>query len=331
MTGFSFSRSGHFISWLMHCSSAFVVGCIFAGCAVIGKSSNDYRSPITPIYYKLSKDGVPLGYLFGTVHLGIGLDELPNSVKKALNDADHFVAEIDASAIKGKSLKDTLFLSFDASKVKPGMSQLDSTTQEGLRSYFKDSISRASSPGIDLTFVEKLDLQGLLWFTNVLYQANGLAELTERLGTNPGNKALDSDLITLAKRSGKPTTFLDAKMLEVIRQCTEQKEDASIQFLTKIATEKHPEFEFADTVLEILDAYKAGQQNFSKFYEAENPQQRCLIDKRNILWKTSIVGALRAYQNSFIAVGRLHLDAGPNSLVNLLQADGYSLTPKRFE
>lgn len=316
----------------MHCSSAFVVGCIFAGCAVIGKASNDSRSHITPIYYELSKDGVPLGYLFGTVHLGIGLDELPSSVKKALNDADHLVTEIDASAIQGKSLKDTLFQSFEAGKVKPGMSQLDSTTQEGLRSYFKDSISRASSPGIDLTFVEKLDLQGLLWFTNVIYRARGLAELTERLGTNPASKkALDSDLITLAKRSGKPTTFLDAKLLEVIRQCSEQNKGATIQFLTKIATEKYPEFEFADTVLEILDAYIAGQQNFSKFYEAENPQQRCLIDKRNILWKTSIVGALRAYQNSFIAVGRLHLDVGPNSLVSLLQADGYSLTPKRFE
>jgi uncharacterized protein YbaP (TraB family) len=305
---------------------------LLVGCS-IGEKSNESLSPgkVRPIFYEVSKNGKKIGTLFGTIHLGVNADDLPSSFFATFDESDHFVAEIDPEKLKGDQ-KSSLFESFSKGKIRSGMSEISSDTQKSLRKYFQSFHAEYGSGqgAADLEFLEKLDLNGLVGYTNIIYQAKGQVEVVNRLQSSRHlKKFLDFDLVDRAKRLRMTTTYLDAPLMELLRQCASR--ETSVRFLSKVASAERPEVEYADIYIDLVSAYRRGEKDYSRYYDSTDQQLKCLIDKRNVLWKTSIVGAFRAYENTFVAVGRLHLDVGPESLVSLLQSDGYSVEVKQFE
>ena len=281
----------------------------------------------TTFLYEVSKGG-DRSFLFGTVHFGVAVSELPDSVLTAFENARLYVGEFDfrnATALSefdgrrhAKDLRDVLSEKDLDLLIQRLQSKYPKADKEMLQTLVKFSTATDIYPltQVDLSMVQAAAKPN----SNVA---------SESL------QSLDVQLLDLAILRGKTVSFLDSpRMAGEALQCIRYTDDKYLQQLRKFIEGKPSAVSTGDqqqktlgVMQETVNAYRSGSAaRIRKAGQNLTPKlHKCLLESRNEEWVKSLERSFDTFSNVFVAVGVLHLEDDRDSLTRRLEKDGYTV------
>ena len=270
-------------------------------------------------YWKIEREGYPDSYLFGTMHMADPkIATLSLDVKSAIKNSDKLVVEsVDA---------------LDPTSTQREMGKLAHLTllQKGtLRDLVHDDLedeleTSLSARGLPMMLADRMQPWVIATMVSI-----PVCELQRK---QTGVKVLDSALAEFAQNNGKPVEGLES----VEEQLTAM---ASLptHYHVSALEETLAGGSLSIDMIETLKAvYQKGNMGIvfplmkavaPKSYSGEGAAefQAVLIENRNKLMLERVLPKLKTGK-TFVAVGALHLP-GDMGLVNLLEQDGFTLSP----
>lgn len=271
--------------------------------------------------WQVKKDGLPVSYLLGTIHLGKTGDILPLPVQKRLSESNVLVLESEVLPEES--------LSAETLAVMQRMLDPDRRLPALLGKDYAKKIQRCR---IDS---EQKDKDTLLYFQP--WAAMMLCSYALPDGVNM-EFGVDYLLSEGARESNIRVLPLESteEMLAYFEQIPEQKalallklnidHYAEMQKLNKNLIEDYARNRFKKIAAENLD-----EKVILKFFPKEdrafwsNWFYGKLLAQRNQKWLPKLVETLNQ-EPAFIAVGAAHL-AGEDGLIKLLRQEGFTVTP----
>ena len=264
-------------------------------CATIVGNENETKALLWQIDHPVH----PTSYLLGTIHVGVGLKELPPVVEKKFVASDQFISELALSELSPEKSM-SLILG------KPGQTVSNLLTTAQLNSL--ENQLRGMVPE---SLVEQLSIQG--------------AQSLLMLKHFPGGESLDRNLMEKAQALGKKSYGLETLEEQVKSLKLLLTKDALVYLIDNPS-------ELKNSLEELVAVYKAG--NLDELSQAIlNPPVKEMalsesnlekvIFERNEAWARVLPSILKKGP-TFIAVGAGHL-AETRGLLNLLRAQGYTL------
>lgn len=260
---------------------------------------------IKPFLWEATK-GKQKMYLFGTVHLGVALSELPVRVLKSVQASDQLIVEVDLASIKQEEVMPLV--------VWPPQTSL---SKEMSPSSFKRL--QQLLQGVPAAQLERLRPSAILPM---------ILQRVVRLQTEP----MDQSLIELAHRQNKKIIELESgeKQLKILNEVyTAKTLQEFLETGEPAELQKTLEQEFA----RLITAYKEGNGTKlmaqmlgedAPMMQISEKERVILLDRRNMEWMKSL-SQLPKNKVSFVAVGAGHL-FGPRGLLSLLEKKGYKLS-----
>ncbi len=280
-------------------STAFALGC--------GGSAQQPRAT-TPEQIVPQTEGAPLlwrvegesgpSYLFGTVHLGVSLEDVGPEITAALESADRFISEADMSKVDK--------LEFAALATLPQGKRLE--TLVGASTFTE--LVRQLSPELSRAQLDRL--APWLAYTQVLHEIYG------------DGPSLDAVLTTSAEAAGKKMIFLETWRFQL-------KLIAGLIGVEDLKEILDPRSGDRKTMASLVRVYSEGDfEALSKLIAgpeavAKDPDEfRVLFEDRNRAWMPTLTEELRK-GGAFVAIGAGHL-AGDVGLLALLRQAGLEPT-----
>lgn len=269
-------------------------------------TSGSHAQTASGLLWKISKDGMPVSYLFGTMHLVCEEDFIvSDQLQTILLSAETLCLEIDLNN------------EAEMASAVQYMQMNDGTTIESLlgkeKFAFADSVY-TSRTGMSLLFVNKL--QPLLALSALYPSFSGCAM-----------DGVETKLLRFAKQNGIGSAGLET-VAEQAAILSEMPFDVQAQMLWKS--------------LERIDSSKALFENMRHAYRSGDLEkiqsltesdadfagyEASFLAKRNNRWMKKLDSLLK--QPTFIAVGAAHLP-GENGLISLLKKAGFTVTNLPF-
>lgn len=287
-------------------------------------SSQKYQVT-NPMLYEIKRDNTHKGYLFGTIHRGVDIGDLPNNFWPIFDSADNVVTEIDLDRATDPE--------FDFSAI-----YLRDPNDFAVRNYFEPSRYKKILEVFKSTYGDKAEqiLEGIsllavsdelskYYFNNQDVKGADKGEV-ERLDYR---FMLDKGLQERAKKNQKIMTYLDQKIVGVIISCFKKNETEQVAYIENLIDGKIQAQDYYDEYISVVRKYRQGNSDFKLDVERRKTTDfdfdKCILDARNEYWMPAITKALEVYDNSFIAVGAAHLNVGEKSLFKLLIDSGYKV------
>lgn len=291
------------------------------GCASTSERAKEVPVPTlkSTFLYELEK-GSDRSYLFGTVHLGVGIRELPPSVLAALNSSRLFIGEFDFRNSEALS-------QFDGRRHAKKLHQILSERElASLMGLLEQKFPKAD-PSLLAAFVEFSTATDVYPLTQI--DASISAASTESL------QSLDIQLLDYAIKNGKTLSFLDSPRLagEALR-CMRYTDDEYLKRLRQTISGKAAEDSSSavkgraiELVQSTTEAYRLGSEERirSAGRLLSKEQHACMIKDRNEEWMSAIQRSISTYSTVFIAVGVLHIENDRDSLLQLLREAGFKV------
>lgn len=295
----------------------FICMLALSGCA------SDPKYAITkPFLYEIRKDK-KVGYMFGTIHLGVAVDDLPEAFWPYFKQADILLVE--------DSFEESNVEEFNLALAKQAIRSADQKPLKYLLSsedYNKFSTILKTSPSYKAEFVDRLSPFGGYGF---LYSMIGGEMVTVTHGEYvrlTGKFMLDKDFYKRGIRENKTMTFLDSKNTQAIASCIGGQDKHYLSLIHDLVSGKQLPKKDIESVTKMIELYRTGDSAALTDHEGQ-PYDACLLADRNEKWIPQIISAFDNYNQPFIAVGLSHLFLGNSSLKNLLERKGYRV--KRVE
>lgn len=273
------------------------------------------------LLWKISGQGLEKpSYLFGTHHLAP--DSLLSSLdgfSEAINASDIVMAEVDMTAAQTMQDAQRVMLQYAKAPADSTLSMLFSPEQ-------LDSINSAISyfsgnkVNIDVRGMDALKPS----FVSIVII--GVQAMNPENAAKPGKKQIDTEVLRIAKQSGK-----EIKPLETIEQQVQWLMGGSVASQARMLMETVRNKDKDKTLSnELIKAYVSQDLDFiEKVFlsdEAVSDYMRTvLIDNRNATWLQVLQREMQQH-SIFVAVGAGHL-VGPTGLLSSLRKNGYKLTP----
>ncbi|QLI80954.1 TraB/GumN family protein [Chitinibacter fontanus] len=264
----------------------------------------------TPILWKVSKAGVPDSWLLGTMHAADRRSALllPR-FEPYLQQARIVFTEHKLFSAEDQVFRDFLFSGKGG--VRPALGDL-----------YPQLLSKINKAYLPANVIESMDVPQALMALEMRQPA-----------ADVGATSLDEQIASFALLHNKAYAGLE-RMQDKITPLTEIPPAQQLEALKLMIT--HSE-QFDQSYREIVEGYYARSipaKAIDHSYPATiTPELKialqkwdtAMLDKRNQIYLNSLAAHL-SQGACFIAVGFKHL-SGPQGLVNLLRAQGYSLTP----
>lgn len=289
--------------------------------AVFGVFSGANAALVEPLngqdqsfFWKIEKEGAEPSYLLGSMHTGYKDSELPLEYVAHLEKSDRLVLEISP---EDEDLMPFVFTMYN----------LEGTTRKTLgETRYQALFKKWGEIGFEPQLIESLNLWAIMMLFEMALPEPLSADfgvdflLTEKARElNKAMHPLEDVSVSIEKFSSIPTD----RLLEAIDIRIEHFDAMQAQ-ISELARRYYE----GDTASVL--AY-ANEDQLSDFYSEEAKAYwddwfvRQILTERNHLWMPELLPLLEA-GNSFIAVGALHL-FGEEGLLNLLEKEGYELTP----
>ncbi|HEQ71792.1 MAG TPA: TraB/GumN family protein [Spirochaetia bacterium] len=267
----------------------------------------------TPALFKLETNKTVM-YFFGSIHLGSpDMYPLNDKILAAYEKSDNLVVEIDIididTATVGALLKEHLMYK-----------NPDSIDKHLTAAYRKKLETRLSALNLSLSALKVLKPVAMdLTITEFALKDMGYA----------GDNGIDLFFLNRALDDGKTVLELEtyASQFSALASIPE---DAQIFMLTKNLDEQD---QLAGETRALIEAWKKGDidqlyQLTMKDFKAEPklaPVMKVLFTERNQKMKQKLVELINKGGTYFVVVGAGHF-AGPGSIIDLLQKEGFTVT-----
>ncbi len=265
-------------------------------------------------FWKIEKEGTEPSYLLGSMHTGYKDSELPLEYITHLEKSDRLVLEISP---EDEDLMPLVFTMYN----------LEGTTRKALgETRYQALFKKWGEVGLEPQLIESLNLWAIMMLFEMALPEPLSADfgvdflLTEKARElNKAMHPLEDVSVSIEKFSSIPTD----RLLEAIDIRIEHFDAMQAQ-ISELARRYYE----GDTASVL--AY-ANEDQLSAYYSEEAKAYwddwfvRQILTERNHLWMPELLPLLEA-GNSFITVGALHL-FGEEGLLNLLEKEGYQLTP----
>lgn len=251
-------------------------------------------------------------WLFGSVHYLREQDHpLPTVVDELYGMADAIVMELDMDDIDPLQIQ-TLFLN---SAMIPGGKQLQDVIDN---ETYRAAQARAKALGVDLSLLSNFEP----WLIAMTLLDLGMAQL----GFRP-ELGIERYVQNRAAADGKSIHGLETLDMQIsIFDALDEQAQESLLLQTL------QELEDAETAMnELVGAWRDGRLDelsrslMSEFDEFPGLYDRLVVE-RNSNWIAQIETLLNSRDSHLVVVGALHL-VGADSVIELLKAEGYSVTP----
>ncbi|HTJ45325.1 MAG TPA: TraB/GumN family protein [Kofleriaceae bacterium] len=256
---------------------------------------------VKPFFFHATKPGMANVWLFGTIHIGVTPDAVPDSILEKLDKSERFAMEAD---------------------ITPSPDLLESIMRNDGKTLADDV-----GPVVWHKFVCAV---GKMQASNAEHMKPSLAATVLDVQGLPTTEALDSFLFQRAKKGGKGIVFLEPakKQLALLDKWMDAREIVwSVDHLDEIRKNN----------VELIDSYTAGDEakaiemskDDSEFVKSGRTHdefvqfmKELLLD-RNASWIDEIEGMAKK-GDAFVAVGAMHL-LGDGSVIDLLQKKGWKI------
>ena len=263
------------------------------------------------LLWQVSRDGVPLAHLFGTMHVtDQRVLQVPEPVADSLAQADRAVFEIVPSAADRQAMSLALLLR-------------DGRRLDGIvgRELFDQAARLAVGYGLPREALGQLKPWALMPILSVP------PEEFARKAT--GTKALDEALQERAQRLGKPLLALETieEQLAIFDGLSEADQTAMLEEVVKrhgetLATHNRMKELYLDGDLAGIYRLMLDQSAGNDLRLARAFEQRAVIERNRLM--TQRLQPLLDGGALFVAVGALHLP-GRDGILHLLAARGYDI------
>lgn len=260
--------------------------------------------------WKIEGNGLDkASYLFGTIHITCDAT-LEQDVVKALDETTQIVLELDMDDPEMQT------------KMMKGMYMKDGKT-------LKDFVSEEDYQIIDSLFIKNTGMSVKL-MDNVKPMLMSTALLPKMIDCSM--QSFEEELVKVAKEQGEEIYGLETleDQIQVFEDIPYQDQINDLLRMAKDNLTKDKK-----TFAKMLSIY--GDENITAMFDmmdddAESSiakHQEIFLDNRNKNW-ISKIGDYAKEQATFFGVGAGHL-AGENGVINLLRAQGYTVTAVRLE
>lgn len=255
------------------------------------------RQSITkPYIYEVSKDG-RTSYLFGTFHIGIGVEQLPSWVTRL-----HRNAELHAYELKAYDF--AIYKEMVNFRTKP---------EDVIKKYVKNKETKANFSEEEILKLEKL---GIPRRASEQMDAKVCANFYFRdLWFKQPHNTLDGELMIYSQKFNRPVLELED---EALREEAEKLVEPSSCDVRDYLSEEG--VKAIDAVaLENINSYLQGEDVPESEFESGYED----VFYRNQKWMPKLEHAF-ATKRTFVTVGMFHL-YGSEGLINLLRAKDYEV------
>lgn len=258
------------------------------------------------LYEIKSKNGQHTSYVFGTIHL-MPKDKfnIDSALTAAFNSSSMIAMEVDLNmdlAQKIEIAKETI--------LPEGKTLRDICTKDQYEMIYAYAVD---SNGISKKKFKRYSRLKPFFFSSVMLQ-----ESLEN------TKSYELEFGEMAKKGSKKTMGLESIQVQMQTINTVSLEDQVQMLIDGMKETQSYDAMLANYLSESIDALYteivAESEGIPNFVEN-------FLNKRNRQWIPVITDQIE-HENTFIAVGAGHLP-GPNGVLELLRAKGYSLTPIR--
>ncbi|MFA5957314.1 TraB/GumN family protein [Hyphomicrobium sp.] len=272
------------------------------------------------VLWKIEKPGIPVSYLFGTMHLSDPrVATLSPTVKDAIAHSKSVTLEVadlsDKAVAAAMAKMAALIVYTDGTSLKAALSEQEYQDVQ-------KTVSKAGMPG-------ELAASMKPWLVSMLLATSDC----ERKQLAAGKTVLDLQVAAEAQTHGTPITGLETieDQLGALASIPDDQQIAMLKVGLKF-------IDRADDMTETLVQMYAKRQigaamPFQLALAAESGTSPSVFDgfKKSLLIDRNARMSTAAQPlldkgNAFIAVGALHLP-GPTGLVSLLRESGYTVTP----
>jgi uncharacterized protein YbaP (TraB family) len=249
-------------------------------------------------------------YLLGSVHFLRPSEQLPAAVDAAYKDAEKLVMEIDMDDLDPLAAQETT--------MELGMLPEDQTLESELGAAAYAKVARqAQDMGIDPQIINHFRP----WLAAMtLVQLQLLKQ-----GLDP-ESGVEKRLTALAVSDGKKITGLETLQEQLGMLANLSREQQREFLLYSVADAQNAGRE----IDEMIAAWRVGDikalaQILSREFNQFPDLYRPLTVDRNRRWAPHIEALLNEHDDYLVVVGALHL-VGKNSVIDLLEKDGYTVT-----
>jgi uncharacterized protein len=256
------------------------------------------------LYEIKSKNGQHTSYVFGTIHL-MPKDKfnIDSTLASAFNSSSMIAMEVDLNmdlAQKIEVAKETI--------LPEGKTLRDICTKDQYQMIYTYAVD---SNGMSKKKFKRYSRLKPFFFSSVMLQ-----ESLEN------TKSYELEFGEMAKKGSKKTMGLESIQVQMQTINTVSLEDQVQMLIDGMKETQSYDAMLANYLSESIDALYteivSESEGFPNFVEN-------FLNKRNRQWIPVITDQIER-ENTFIAVGAGHL-SGPNGVLQLLNAQGYSLTP----
>lgn len=272
------------------------------------------------IFWKISREGVPDSYLYGTVHLtDPRVTELAPQAVEAIKSSRVValeVADVSPTALSSALSKNPSLMMFSDGR------RLDHLITPEAFEIVKQQLEAARLPS---NFAQKFKP----WVVSMVMAVSEC----ERRRMERGNAVVDMKIGEIAVKEGIPIVGLETIETQIEAAASVPMEEQVALLRSSLSLADRAE-DLRETLLELYLARKFGLVLPLQRYLAEKSGihgmdfagfEERLLQKRNRRMRTFALPLL-AEGNVFIAVGALHL-VGSTGLVELFRGAGYKLEP----
>jgi uncharacterized protein YbaP (TraB family) len=270
-----------------------------------------------PFLYEVKKDNKK-AYIFGTIHVGVGIDDLPTSFWPYFNEGNMFVSESMMSGVEAIERETELGLVHAPGQ--PHLSEVFSLAE-------LQEISNYLAPYLEKHHVNLDDFSAFGIYTIIRLMISSKEDnIKVEKGEYTRLKGISLDKQLLQKASsiqGKAIAVLDDPDVKSLVRCylsatTFWRDEVRKLLSTKTVNAN----EVAETLRDIAE-YREGSEDSPIDRTAEVPE--CLLKERNQLWLPKIISIIERYNRPFFAVGADHLHMKKDSLIALLEQQGFTV------
>lgn len=279
-------------------------------CSTVAK-----KNPLSePVVLEVSKDG-RAHYLVGTIHLPLDVEKMYPDLYRRLGESSVFVSEIDMRQLESGALEqvednESFYKDSTVGSLEKDLSPAAYKMAEDKLFYMTGSIFYSLKP----LKVWQLLEERYVWtpqrqqtvspeqlfantFPNAVYRKDG--------------KLYDQQLEDFAIQHGKKLVALEEIQNPILARCSQLGAIAEIEQLA------------------YREKFNESSKYFDKAYDAA---EDCSLKERNEVWMKKLNPILQSKEKAFIAVGMGHLGLGDETLLQILEKEGYSfkkLPPSR--
>jgi len=284
----------------------------FFGCA----TENNYRIK-RPFLYEAVKDDKK-AYFFGTTHIGVDFDDLPDSFWPYFSAGNVFVSESAVSdyEVVDQKMKESLVRQEDG----PYLSEFFSPAElKEISNYLNPYLKNR---GVGLDDFSMFGIFSLLRLVVLSKEDNVKVEKGEYVRLKKAR--LDNQLIAKAiSTPGKSIDVLDDPDPESLVKCYTTATLFWRDEIKDLLTKKVVNAAETASTLKDLEEYREGREDKVNTYAEKLPD--CLIRQRHLLWMPKILSTIDKYEQPFFAVGLGHMIAKKGSLIEMLKQQGFKV------